>query len=62
MRQHMSLLLHAHITYNGTTLTLTLTDTITNANASFNHLDGDQYSSWVGANTAYVGFTPVPAG
>jgi hypothetical protein len=42
MRQHMSLLLHAHITYNGTTLTLTLTDTITNA--SFNHLDGGQYS------------------
>jgi hypothetical protein len=39
MRQHMSLLLHAHITYNGTTLTLMLTDTITNA--SFNHLEGD---------------------
>ena len=46
---------HAHLTYDGTTLTLTLTDTTTNA---------DFTTSWpvdipttVGDNQAYVGFT-----
>ena len=47
--------MHAHITYNGTTLTLTLTDTVTNA--SFTTSMAINIPATVGANTAYVGFT-----
>jgi hypothetical protein len=47
--------LHAHITYNGTTLALTLTDTVTGA--SFTTSQAINIPTTVGANTAYVGFT-----
>jgi hypothetical protein len=47
--------MHAHITYNGTTLSLTLTDTVTNA--SFATSTAINIPATVGANTAYVGFT-----
>jgi hypothetical protein len=46
---------HAHITYNGTTLSLTLTDLVTNA--SFSTSAAINIPAAVGANTAYVGFT-----
>ena len=47
--------MHAHITYDGTTLTLTLTDTVTNA--TFTTSTAINIPTTVGANTAYVGFT-----
>jgi uncharacterized glyoxalase superfamily protein PhnB len=52
---HSGDILHAHITYNGTTLTLTLTDTVTNA--SFTTSTAINIPTTVGGNTAYVGFT-----
>jgi hypothetical protein len=48
-------ILHAHITYDGTTLTLTVTDTVTNA--SFTTSTAINIPATVGSNTAYVGFT-----
>jgi hypothetical protein len=52
---HSGDILHAHITYDGTTLTLTLTDTVTNA--SFTTSTAINIPATVGGNTAYVGFT-----
>jgi Chitobiase/beta-hexosaminidase C-terminal domain/Legume lectin domain len=52
--------LHAHITYNGTTLALTLTDTVTGA--SFTTSQAINIPTTVGANTAYVGFTGATGG
>jgi hypothetical protein len=52
---HSGDILHAHITYDGTTLTLTLTDTVTNA--SFTTSTAINIPATVGANTAYAGFT-----
>jgi hypothetical protein len=52
---HSGDILHAHITYNGTTLTLTLTDTVTNA--SFTTSKAINIPTMVGGNTAYAGFT-----
>ncbi len=47
--------LHAHITYNGTTLTLTLTDTTTNA--VFTGSETVNIPTTIGSTTAYAGFT-----
>ena len=52
---HSGDVMHAHLTYDGTTLTLTLTDTVTNA--SFTASQAINIPGTVGANTAYVGFT-----
>jgi hypothetical protein len=52
---HSGDILHAHISYAGTTLTLTLTDTVTNA--SFTTSTAINIPATVGGNTAYVGFT-----
>ncbi|MGA2399045.1 MAG: L-type lectin-domain containing protein, partial [Steroidobacteraceae bacterium] len=52
---HSGDILHAHITYNGTTLTLLLTDTVTSA--SFTASTAINIPATVGGNTAYVGFT-----
>ena len=52
---HSGDVMHAHITYNGTTLTLTLTDTVTNA--SFTTSGAINIPSVVGGTTAYAGFT-----
>jgi hypothetical protein len=52
---HSGDILHAHISYNGTTLTLTLTDTVTNA--SFTTSTAINIPATVGGNTAYAGFT-----
>jgi hypothetical protein len=57
---HSSDILHAHIVYNGTTLTLTLTDTVTNA--SFTTSTTVNIPAEVGGNTAYVGFTASTGG
>ncbi len=46
---------HAHLTYDGTTLTLVLTDTKTSA--SFTNSQTINIPSIVGSQTAYVGFT-----
>jgi len=48
-------ILHAHVTYDGTTLTLTITDTVTGA--SFTTSKAINIPATVGSNTAYVGFT-----
>ena len=48
-------ILHAHVTYDGTTLILTVTDTVTGAN--FTTSTPINIPSTVGGNTAYVGFT-----
>jgi hypothetical protein len=48
-------MLHANISYNGSTLTLTLTDTVTGA--SFTGSTAINIPAIVGANTAYAGFT-----
>ena len=45
----------AHMTYDGTTLLVTLTDTVTGATASQSYTVN--IPNFVGANTAYVGFT-----
>jgi len=57
---HSGDILHAHLTYDGTTLTLTLTDTVTNA--SFTASQAINIPTTVGANTAYVGFTAGTGG
>jgi len=48
-------IIHAHVVYNGTTLTLTLTDTKTGANVTKQF--AVNIPATVGATTAYVGFT-----
>ena len=48
-------IMHAHVTYDGTTLILTITDTVTGA--SFTASTPINIPSTVGGNTAYVGFT-----
>jgi hypothetical protein len=48
-------MLHAHITYDGTTLTLTLIDTVTGA--TFTYSAAINIPTIVGGNTAYAGFT-----
>ena len=57
---HSGDILHAHVTYDGTTLTLTLTDTVTNA--SFTTSQAINIPTTVGASTAYVGFTGSTGG
>ena len=57
---HSGDVLHAHITYDGTTLTLTLTDTVTKA--SFTASRALNIPTTVGASTAYVGFTAGTGG
>ena len=57
---HSGDLFHAHITYNGTTLTLTLTDTQTGAAVTENYTVN--IPSAVGSNTAYAGFTAGTGG
>ena len=52
---HSGNILHAHITYDGTTLTLTLTDTVTGA--SFTTSAAVNIPAIVGNSSAYVGFT-----
>jgi hypothetical protein len=52
---HSGDVMHAHLAYDGTTLTLTLTDTVTNA--TFTTSQAINIPSTVGANTAFVGFT-----
>ncbi len=52
---HAGDVMHAHLTYVGTTLALTLTDTVTNA--SFTASTAINIPATVGAATAYVGFT-----
>jgi hypothetical protein len=52
---HSGDVMHAHVTYNGTTLTLTITDTVTNV--SFTTSGAINIPSIVGGNTAYAGFT-----
>jgi hypothetical protein len=51
-------ILHAHITYDGTTLTLTLFDTVTGA--SFTTASAMNIPAIIGGNTAYAGFTAGP--
>ena len=57
---HSGHVMHAHLTYDGTTLTLTLTDTVTNA--TFTASQAINIPSTVGANTALVGFTAGTGG
>ena len=57
---HSGDILHAHLAYDGTTLTLTLTDTVTSAN--FTTSAALNIPATVGANTAYVGFTAGTGG
>jgi hypothetical protein len=52
---HSGDIMHAHITYDGTTLTLTITDTVTNR--TFTTSTAINIPGTVGANVAYVGFT-----
>jgi uncharacterized protein YidB (DUF937 family) len=52
---HSGDVMHAHLTYDGTTLTLTLTDTATNA--TFTASQAINIPATVGATTAFVGFT-----
>jgi hypothetical protein len=51
---------HAHLTYDGTTLTLTLTDVT--SGASFKASQALNIPATVGGNTAYVGFTAGTGG
>jgi hypothetical protein len=53
---HSGDVLHAHMTYDGTTLTLTITDTTTPAD-TFTTSWPINIPSTVGGNTAFVGFT-----
>jgi hypothetical protein len=53
-------ILHAHLTYDGTTLALTLTDTVTNA--TFMASQAIDIPTTVGNTTAYVGFTAGTGG
>jgi hypothetical protein len=51
-------ILHAHITYDGTTLTLILIDTV--SGVSFTTSSAMNIPAIIGGNTAYVGFTAGP--
>ena len=57
---HSGHVMHAHLTYDGTTLALTLTDTVTNA--TFTGSQAINIPATVGANTAFVGFTAATGG
>jgi Bacterial lectin len=57
---HSGDVMHAHITYDGTTLTLTLIDTVTGA--SFTASQAIDIPTTVGGNLAYVGFTAGTGG
>ncbi len=57
---HGTDILHAHINYDGTTLSLTLTDTVTGA--SFTASQAINIPATVGGNSAYVGFTAGTGG
>jgi uncharacterized protein YidB (DUF937 family) len=57
---HSGHVMHAHLTYDGTTLALTLTDTMTNA--TFTGSQAVNIPATVGANTAFVGFTAGTGG
>jgi hypothetical protein len=57
---HSGDVMHAHLSYNGTTLTLILTDTVTGA--SFTGTDVVNIPATVGGNSAYVGFTAGTGG
>jgi hypothetical protein len=57
---HGADILHANITYDGTTLTLTLSDTVTSA--SFTASTNINIPNIVGGNTAYAGFTAGASG
>ncbi|HWY95175.1 MAG TPA: L-type lectin-domain containing protein, partial [Steroidobacteraceae bacterium] len=57
---HNGDILHAHLTYDGATLTLTLTDTATNA--TFTASQAINIPSTIGATTAYIGFTAGTGG
>jgi hypothetical protein len=52
--------MHAHLSYDGTTLTLTLTDTVTNA--TFTASQAINIPGTIGTNTAFVGFTAGTGG
>jgi hypothetical protein len=52
---HSGDVMHAHLVYNGTTLTMTLTDTVTNGTVT--EVFPVNIPSLVGGSTAYVGFT-----
>jgi len=58
---HRGDILHAHLTYDGTTLTLILTDTV-NVAATFTTSWTVNIPGTVGGNTAYVGFTAGTGG
>jgi hypothetical protein len=58
---HSGDILHAHVTYDGTTLTLTLTDT-TNTAETFTTSWPVNIPSIVGATTAFAGFTAGTGG
>jgi Chitobiase/beta-hexosaminidase C-terminal domain/Legume lectin domain len=57
---HSGDVMHAHLSYDGTTLTLLLTDTTTNA--TFTASQAINIPATVGANSAYVGFTAGTGG
>ena len=57
---HSGDVMHAHLTYDGTTLTLTLTDTVTNA--TFTLSQAIDIPGTVGSDTAFVGFTAGTGG
>lgn len=57
---HGTDLLHAHVNYDGTTLSLVLTDTVTGA--SFSASKAIDIPTTVGGNIAYVGFTAGTGG
>ncbi len=57
---HTGDIFHAHVVYDGNTLTLSLTDTNTGATATRQF--GINIPATVGANTAYVGFTGSTGG
>jgi hypothetical protein len=57
---HSGHVMHAHLTYDGTTLALTLTDTVTNA--TFTASQAINIPGTVGANTALAGFTAGTGG
>jgi hypothetical protein len=57
---HSGDVMHAHLTYDGATLTLTLTDTVTGA--MFIGSKAIDIPGTVGGNTAFVGFTAGTGG
>ena len=57
---HSGDIMHAHLTYDGATLTLTLTDTVTGA--VFTAADAIDIPTTVGSTTAFVGFTAGTGG